>query len=238
MKTKMILILQVALLVLISSCSRREFLRGRGQETSQIRQVSSFKSVHLKHPAEVQIYSDSIFYVEVFDYANLVSYINSDVTGDILVIDVDRFVHMTHSKTRVVIHMPDLWETRVFGSGTIRINGPFDHLTRAEISGSGEINGSGIKSDQTLNIKISGSGKMEMSGEADNLDASISGSGKIAVFGLQTKNAYTQISGSGKVEVATSEYLEANISGSGSIIYDGNPRLSTRISGSGRVYPR
>ena len=57
----------------------------------------------------------------------------------------------------------------------------------------------------------------------------------INAFGLTTKTADIEISGSGKCEVSVSDKLEAKLSGSGRVRYKGNPVVSTNISGSGSV---
>ncbi|UCG09227.1 MAG: DUF2807 domain-containing protein [Desulfobacterales bacterium] len=78
-------------------------------------------------------------------------------------------------------------------------------------------------------------GSINLSGEADESNAAISGSGKINAFDLETKNVSVTISGSGDCRLNASESLNATISGSGDIYYKGRPKISTRISGSGSL---
>lgn len=238
MKAKIFILLQVAVLVLFSACERNEHIRGKGSIESQFRNESEFNSIHLKHSGDVEVYSDSVFSIEIYDYENLLPYIRTYVSGRTLYIDAEHHYQLHNSKLRVIIHMPDLHETRISGSGDIQILEPFYHFRNADISGSGKIEGHSIYTDQPLSLRISGSGKMIFTGETPYLDANISGSGKISAFNLEAKNVYAKISGSGRIETTATEELDATISGSGSVIYDGNARVSSHISGSGSVRHR
>jgi hypothetical protein len=111
-----------------------------------------------------------------------------------------------------------------------------------------------IKAD-SLDLKLSGSGSMDLNLKAKNLrtempgsgtvllrgtvdeqSADISGSGKIDGYDLATKRSEITISGSGAAEVNVSDEIVARISGSGAVYYRGNPeRINEDISGSGVV---
>ena len=86
-----------------------------------------------------------------------------------------------------------------------------------------------------LRANISGSGMMDLDGTANDATMTMSGSGKIAAFGMITNNNSATISGSGNIETFVSNHLDATISGSGTIRYRGNPSVTTHISGSGSV---
>ena len=84
-------------------------------------------------------------------------------------------------------------------------------------------------------IVLSGSGDIELTGISDDLDLTISGSGDFDSFGLESKIASIQITGSGSVELTVTETLNVVISGSGSVFFKGNPQLNVTITGSGQV---
>ncbi|MDX5320096.1 MAG: DUF2807 domain-containing protein [Bacteroidota bacterium] len=238
MKSKKMLLVALLSLALFSACDRYENIRGRGAIRSEVRFENGFDAVSLRTSAEVEIHQDTAFFIEVFDYENIVYYTRTYVEHHTLVIDVERHVNLRNSKARVVIHMPDLEEVKISGSGEINISDSFHNFRKAEISGSGKISAMSVYSNEMMHVRIGGSGSIRMSGEASNLEAEISGSGRLNLFGLDAKRAYVKISGSGSSEVSASDYLEAEISGSGSVIYDGNPIVHSRISGSGTVRHR
>lgn len=102
------------------------------------------------------------------------------------------------------------------------------------VSGSGAITAS-TRGSQILKGVLTGSGKLELSGNTDMLDVSISGSGDINARSLVAESVNVVISGSGTCEVEARESLNAVISGSGNLSYLGDPKVTTMINGSGEV---
>ena len=91
-------------------------------------------------------------------------------------------------------------------------------------------------SQPDVKITLSGSGNIEASGKADNLEVNIRGSGKIKVGDLAAKSADVSIAGSGSVEIAPQDALDVSIAGSGNIYLKSEPKkLQTSIAGSGRI---
>ena len=86
-----------------------------------------------------------------------------------------------------------------------------------------------------IKADIFGSGKIKLTGIADDLDLGISGSGDYKGFSLEAITTEVQISGSGEVEVLVTDQLDVRISGSGDVYYKGFPELDIEISGSGEV---
>jgi hypothetical protein len=92
------------------------------------------------------------------------------------------------------------------------------------------------KIDGAADVEISGSGKIEASGSAQSIKASISGSGRVNASNLEVDKCTVRISGSGDVEIHVKSELDANISGSGTVSYKGNPsHVNGHSSGSGKV---
>jgi hypothetical protein len=87
-----------------------------------------------------------------------------------------------------------------------------------------------------LDVEISGSGKLEASGTANEIKTSISGSGKVYASNLTVDKCEARITGSGDVEINVKSELDANITGSGTVSYKGNPsHVNGHSSGSGKV---
>jgi hypothetical protein len=107
-------------------------------------------------------------------------------------------------------------------------------LTGVGVSGSGSVRGQGMTL-QSLQVDISGSGRVGLSGSAVEQDIEVSGSGRHEAAELQSQKVTADISGSGQVAVAVSRELLVDISGSGTVTYSGDPSVSQSVSGSGRV---
>lgn len=121
-------------------------------------------------------------------------------------------------------------ELRISGSGDFAVRS-FEKSLSASIAGSGDIHGT--ESLGTTKLRISGSGDMQFD-RVHNADIKIAGSGDINLGYLQGKSL-AQISGSGDIRIAdaTGE-LTMKISGSGDLTCGGAlDKLSFTASGSG-----
>lgn len=135
----------------------------------------------------------------------------------------------------VHITMPTVEGLSVSGSG--KIYGK--NMIKAEkmdlkVSGSGNIE---LEADaKVLRFSIAGSGLLKVAGTATDGYASISGSGNIKAVDLKAQKFEVKISGSGNCEIYARESLEASISGSGTIYYKGDPKkVNVNTSGSGSI---
>ncbi len=106
------------------------------------------------------------------------------------------------------------------------------------VGGSGDLIGEGKFSANDLDLKVSGSGSLQIEvGAKGNLNADVSGSGDVDVKGT-CQNFDSSISGSGKVnaQVSIAGKADVSVSGSGKIMASGTANeIKARISGSGKV---
>jgi len=141
------------------------------------------------------------------------------------------------------------------GSGTITIG----RVNATEIgyyqSGSGTIDG-GILTDPselkirhsssgrvrstvfngaTVDVVLSGSGKIDLIGEAATATYTLNSSGRIDALELMADEVEASNTGSGNIYVYALDFLDAVITGSGNIIYRGDPVVNYRITGSGSL---
>jgi hypothetical protein len=158
-------------------------------------------------------------------------------------------------KQTVVVHADDnlieLVETGVRNSTlVIAENGNFStrhpvsvdvtvpRLDSATLSGSGLVNVDGARAGQ-FTARTSGSGVLTVTGVAERLDASLSGSGTVQLQDLAARDVKATLSGSGRLQVQAGRRLTASIPGSGEIVYSGHPTtVRTNVSGSGAVLER
>jgi hypothetical protein len=103
------------------------------------------------------------------------------------------------------------------------------------ISGSARMDMGQIRQND-LKVSISGSGRFNASGSADDLSVHVSGSGQCDVGTLTARSVNVHISGSGSVEVGSPQRADVSISGSGQLRFAAMPKdISSHISGSGRI---
>jgi hypothetical protein len=111
-------------------------------------------------------------------------------------------------------------------------------LTALTVSGSGKAEIKDPVKTNDLNLSVSGSGKLYTANiDVSNLDCSISGSGDIYLGEGNVEKGELSISGSGSYSGETAKIADAgvSISGSGNCICNVTESLKGNISGSGNV---
>lgn len=226
-------LLTIPTLFLLTSCDPA--LRGDGPLVTETRDAENFNGIDVALSGNVLVKAGSEFKVEVTVEESILPYLVTRVESDSL-------LHVYFSRNvkdvdglEVVVTLPEMKLLRLSGSAEVITQGIFDgNAIDLEVSGSGEIRTADMRYDN-IGVQLSGSGKIDLNGETDELYGKISGSGQVDALGCPTREAGFQISGSGSAKVDVSEFLKARISGSGDIYYRGNPQIDSEISGSGKL---
>lgn len=117
----------------------------------------------------------------------------------------------------------------------LRFRAVVSSLEGLELQGAGRIRVNGIAAG-IFRLDLSGAGSVHLEGEAENLEAGVSGAVSLDAAGLRTSSATIRLSGAGKAEVHASEKLHAEVSGVGTITCHGKPgKVDQSVSGVGTV---
>ncbi len=210
---------------------------GDGPIISEEFDLAKIRGIVVKNSANVILTQGDRQKVVVEAQRNIIDNLKQDVSNGIWYIDNRKPVWRTKA-VQIKVRMSDLSIVKVSGSGDISSSNTFRDLDDLEvrIGGSGSINLS-AKADNILG-HIGGSGSITLEGEAREVEFIVSGSGSIHASDLEAKRGYARISGSGGIHVDVENDLEARISGSGNISYRNNPRVDKHISGSGNIRSR
>jgi hypothetical protein len=159
---------------------------------------------------------------------------SGDVTADSLITDRLAVKVSGSGDVRVDSLAVDRMHVQSFGSGDVRIDALTADIVDLQIYGSG---GAWIDALATgsVDVEIFGSGDVELSGEVDQQDIGISGSGDYRGGDLRGEMAEVTINGSGDVTVWVTESLDARSNGSGTLNYYGDPQTSFSRSSSGEI---
>ncbi|MDX1285132.1 MAG: head GIN domain-containing protein [Draconibacterium sp.] len=235
MKTiKLFILGSFTLLFAATSCINDFTIRGNGIQATEGRIISGFDRVKSSGSFDVHITEGNEYEVIVSAEENIIPYIETYKSGDVLHIEI-RGIHSVKNRLpmEVFVTTPRLEGVKLSGSGLITTGHFVSDDMDILLSGSGKIEMS--CEAEEVDAKISGSGRIELSGFADETDFNISGSGSIEASNFETIDCYSAISGSGDVWIKIERFLKASISGSGNVFYYGNPSIETHISGSGNV---
>lgn len=201
-----------------SRWGRGERIRGSGKMATEMRDLTGFTSISVNNSTDIDIIIGDKYRVELEAEDNLLEIIETEVVrGELRITTADGYSIRSRRGSRLTITMPN--------------------LEGIKISGSSDIRAQNINSDE-LTIEIRGSGDIELSGRAEEVEIEIRGSGDIDARDLLAVSVEIDIRGSGDVEISVEENLWVNISGSGDITYYGDPRLKKKIRGSGDISQR
>lgn len=229
------------MLLLSSSAACRDeqrWIKGEGNNVSNTRMPEPFTGISLSMDADVEVYRDSVFRIELTGQQNILNVLETKVSGSTLSISYSwRTTVRRHNPVTIRIYMPVVSNIDISGSGSIACRDGFDVETlHTNVSGSGNITYDGAVRN-SFHANVSGSGSITNNGNNACRSASftISGSGNIYAEWLRAEDADAHVSGSGDQRIHATRSLDAHISGSGDILYRGRPAVNSHISGSGKV---
>jgi hypothetical protein len=225
-------------LIMSSCCGIINCITPKGPVLMEKRTINRpYDAIELKINAKVLLNYGTDKAITLHAAGNLLENITTTVAGGTLIIDQYHCMRVHGSDIIITLSQEHLSGLKILGGGSVHLNDYFENeIMEMEISGSGSITGEVFGNE--IYQKISGSGKIDLSGEFYYQKILISGSGNVRNRHLRTKETDVQISGSGNAYVNASRKLNVKISGSGKVFYFGNPSIiSTTISGSGNVIP-
>lgn len=207
---------------------------GFGSTVTQEIGLSDFTGIEVNIDAQVYITHGDEFEVLVKGQENIIDELETRVRNDIWEVEYDDCVEDS-DRLRIYITSPSLRYIANNGSGNIKS----DNILKMEDleiknNGSGKIELS-IEAD-VVTTRNTGSGKLELEGVANTLDVDIKGSGDLEAFDLLVKDGQIEVDGSGDAQVNVTDFLEIMIEGSGDVYYKGEPDLKVTTRGSGKVF--
>jgi hypothetical protein len=208
---------------------------GNGKLATETRQHEGFVAVQSQTTVDVAIRHGDAFAVEVNIDSNLISLLETRVSGNRLVIDSDRSLDPRVKGPHVIITLPTLETAVLSGSGAMEIDaGEQESPVRAVLSGSGKMGFNG--GTPQLSASLEGSGDIVARGTAGHVDLRIDGSGTVNARDLRASSGYLSIGGSGDIVATINGSAEAEIAGSGHIDLYGDTSVTRRsVRGSGDI---
>jgi hypothetical protein len=200
--------------VLVTGCGWPG-IRGNGHIETEDRTVAAFTEIDAGGAFEIEWQSGSPA-LRITTDANLLSHIESDVSGNTLRLRTDEQIWPTHG-IKLVISSPTRAAARIRGAVKLIVK---------QISGT------------TFALEASGAAHVLLDGTVDHLLADMTGASELEAGGLQTRTAEISTTGAGDTEVAVSETLKVAITGAGKVSYSGNPTVEKHITGAGSVRRR
>jgi Putative auto-transporter adhesin, head GIN domain len=209
---KITIVFLTVCIALASGC-RWVGIRGNGHPKTENRTVSAFTEIDAggafviewqSGPPALRIRTDE----------NLLSYIESDVSGDTLRLRTREQIWPTRG-IKAAISSPTRAGARIRGAVKLSVK----QLTGPKFA-----------------LEASGASRVSLDGNIDELLADMTGASELEASGLQTRTAEISTTGAGDAEIAVAETLKVAITGAGKVTYSGNPTIEKHITGAGSVH--
>tara|TARA_R110000850_G_scaffold277142_1_gene423499 strand:+ start:7967 stop:8698 length:732 start_codon:yes stop_codon:yes gene_type:complete len=213
-------------------------IKGNGEVTTKTYTTSVYEEVKVGGNFHVTLTEGNVGSITLKAESNLIKHIVIETKSNALYIKTEKNTNLKPSsgkKMEVTVPVGTLSKVSLAGSGEINSSKTIQgESLEVKLAGSGDID-LPIQTE-SLETVVAGSGNITLTGTTRNLHGSIAGSGNGDLQGLKCQNAEVTIAGSGNFKVHCTEALKAKIAGSGNIYYKGNPsQLKTTEAGSGKV---
>lgn len=210
---KPITILICILLLAVTACTK-DTIEGSGSSISEIRNVTEFTKVSSEGVFEVTITQDNSQSVEITADDNIIQRVKTEVVDNELRLYLD---------------------DRNYKDISLKANIVAERINSIKNTGIGDFVLSNVDENGNFNVSNSGSGNINITGNAESLTLENEGGGKFIGFEFIVSNCSAKIIGSGDCEVHPISTLDVDIEGSGDVYYKGTPAIEANISGSGKV---
>lgn len=187
---------------------------GNGQLQAVTRDIAALRVLHVGGRMQTEVTVGGAPSLNIEADSNLLPLVRTEQSGDTLRIWIDGNVR-TDNPIRVRYSVPAL-----------------DNVTS---SGSGRTTIAGLKGG-TFTLTATGSGRVELTGRVDRLNAQLTGSGGVTATGLDIGDANLNLTGSGSMIFGSvkGRSLSASLKGSGQIEASGSvEKLNANVFGSG-----
>lgn len=236
MKTKSVVIGLIILCGLLTSCDH-ESIRAEGAVTVNAVQLSGYTGLEVSHAFEAYVkFSDSEEKIEIEANDNLHDKIIIKKEGDNLVVGLKKNTNVRGNVTlRAYITTSNINHFDISGASALVLENELNAQT-AEIRMSGASTFSGEIYVNELELKSSGASEISLIGNADILNASLSGSSKIGSYDLITKELFIDLSGASDAFLSATELIDIKASGASTLRYKGDATISSMdLSGASEI---
>ena len=203
--------MRTLLLIAFTACSSAT----AAPDTGAIRDVGSFHGIDVATVLEVEVTVGPAARVELHGPKEWVDKITTKVERDVLRIALPNDANHV-PKLSAVITLPELTSLSVSGVASI-------HATKIAA--------------KAFDVAISGTGSMDLSGTADTLHVSVTGTGQLNAKDLTTRMTALDVAGAGEATIRATKQVDATVSGAGDITILGNPAtVNKHVSGVASIH--
>lgn len=226
----------VIFLILNSTLSQSQTVRGDGVVIRENRNIPSFNKIQTGGVLNIFLSQGSIESIVVETDRNLINYVETYVKGEALIIkNKDDVEIKKKTKMNVYITLKDIKKMNIDGVGNVKCQTQLDLATLdLDNNGVGNIQ-LDLKCDR-LKADINSVGGVTLSGRVREVSIDHNGVGNVEAFDLVANILKIHSNGVGNSEVNSEDELYIHLNGIGNVSYKGNAVLKELdIHGRGKV---
>lgn len=218
--------------VLLASC---DYTTGSGNIITQNRSVENFSGISVSNSFDVEVKIGLVAQVRVEADDNIMKYIVTNVSGNVLRIKTNGLHNMNNVHLKVYITTPELNSIKASASSSVKVLDVLKNNDKLSFTATSSADIEAEVDAPEVEAEANSSGLVTLSGKTKNYKAQVSSSGDIKSAGLLSENTKVEASSSGSADVHASVSLNAKASSSGLIDYRGAASVQQSVSSSGSV---
>jgi len=207
-------------------------VKGSGKVITEERNVPLYHSVTFSSIGHLIIKEGAAGKIIINADDNIMPFIQTDVQKSILIININKIVTEA-AKIEITITMENINDLNVNGSGKIDVQKKIvQDSIKMKVSGSGNITAD-IET-KFVNAAIVGSGSIDLSGKTVKLEIDLGGSGLLNTLTLIADEANISIGGTAVCKVFINNVMNINLTG-GTVQYKGTPKIYLKATFAGTL---
>jgi len=240
MNTKVFLSLLVLISIVITSCHKDELVLIPSHEISQkeIHLNSAFDRINVSETFKVYVnFSEEEKPVRIEANENLMEYVNLEIIGDELIVDMDDEIHLKLGipTLKVYITCSNLEGIIVSGAAKVYFENTL-HTDMLELNISGASKFDGKLNVSKLEAELDGNSYLEIEGNSNNFSLDLDGSSHMRGYDFETLRLDADFDGASDAKMTVQEEINVTVDGVSTLYYKGDAYIMTQhISGASRI---
>lgn len=204
-------------------------------QTSETRTLDEFDEIRVSESIRVRMKKGTANSAVIETRGVDTDRVETEVEGSTLYIRMKRGNYFSRNVDIELTYTNELQAVSVSSSGSVSgrdVIATEDFEIKASSSGHATL----ALNVRKLDVRISSSADVELSGKSKFQDIEVSSSGRLSAFDMDSEEVDVSVSSSGKAEVTVHGLLEGRASSSGKVYYRGTPdKVYVDTSSSGKV---
>ena len=139
------------------------------------------------------------------------------------------------SEGHIYVHTQGLSRIEVYGNSDVYSSDTLKGSSLAIVN-SGAGDATLLLNYTDVDVNVTGSADVKLSGTASNLKADVSGAGDLRAYKMPVSYATVKLSGSGDAQINASKSIQGNVGGAGTLYHQGEPeKMEVEVTGAGEV---